>query len=66
MTLETVPEKYLNELEHKVKELLALMRKAKFKDEDLINALKQLELELGTARRERFDAANPTNTGLLW
>jgi len=59
MNLETISRKQLNELEHCVRELLITMRKAKLQNDPLVESLKLLEHELGEARRERFDAANP-------
>lgn len=59
MNLEDVSPKHMNELEHQIRELLAVMRKAKLQNEPLAETLRNLEMELGKARRERFDAANP-------
>lgn len=58
MNLETLSQKHLNELEHRVSELLATLRKAKIHDDPLVESLKTLEQEIGELRRERFDAAN--------
>lgn len=48
----------MNELEVLVRELRAVMRKAKLENESLEEALRLFEQELEEARRERFDAAN--------
>lgn len=58
MNLELVSPKHVNELELKIGELLALMRKAKVQPEPLSEQLRLLEQELGKIRRERFDATN--------
>ena len=59
MNLETLSQKQLNELEYCVRELLGTMRKAGLRNGPLVESLKLLEQELGEARRERFDKANP-------
>jgi Zn-dependent M16 (insulinase) family peptidase len=58
MNFENVPQKHMNELELLVRELLAVMRKAKLQNESLEQALRQFEQELEDARRKRFDAVN--------
>lgn len=58
MDLENISQKQLNELEHRVSELLTTIRKIKFQSEPLVESLKLLEQELGKARRERFDSVN--------
>lgn len=58
MNLENIPQKHMNELELLVRELLAVMRKAKIQDDPLVESLRSLEQELGEARRARFDKAN--------
>ncbi len=58
MNLETLSQKHLNELEHRVSELLATLRKAKIHDDPLVESLKLLEQEIGQLRRERFDSKN--------
>ncbi|MBZ0304084.1 MAG: hypothetical protein K8J31_30385 [Anaerolineae bacterium] len=59
MNLESISRKQLNELEHCVRELLVTMRKAKLQNDPLAESLQALEQQLGEARRERFDEANP-------
>lgn len=59
MNFETVSQKHMNELELLVRELLAVMRKAKIQNEPLEESLHLFEQELEDARRLRFDAANP-------
>ena len=59
MNFENIPQKHMNELELLVRELLAVMRKAKLQNESLEQALRQFEQELEDARRKRFDTANP-------
>jgi hypothetical protein len=63
MNLENISPKQLSELESLLKELLAVMRKAKLQNEPLAEAARSLESELGRVRRERFDAANPEYRG---
>ena len=58
MNFENVPQKHMNELELLVRELLAVMRKAKLQNEPLENSLRLFEQELEEARRKRFDTAN--------
>jgi len=63
MKLETVSQQHLNELELKLKDLLAVMRKAKLFDDPLVEELRALELEVAELRRQRFDVANPEYRG---
>lgn len=63
MDLESVSQKHLNELEVRVTELLLLLKKAKIQDENIIAALRQLETELGQARRDRFDGVTKEYSG---
>ena len=63
MNLETVSPKHLNEMEHLVRELLAVMRKASLQGEPLAKSLQEFEHEVGQVRRSRFDAANPEYSG---
>ena len=63
MNLETISPKHLNELEHQVRELLTIMRKASLQGEPLAKSLQEFEHEVGQVRRSRFDAANPEYTG---
>ncbi len=58
MNLENISQKHLNELEHRVRELMLTMQKAKLQNNPLMDSLRALEQELGQTRRERFDAAN--------
>lgn len=58
MNLENISPKHVGELEQLVRQLLEGMRKAKFQDDDLVAALRQLESELGIARRKQFDVNN--------
>lgn len=58
MNLETISRKQLNEMEHHVRELLAVLRRARVMNDPLVESLKQLEHQLGEMRRERFDAVN--------
>lgn len=63
MDLEMVSDKHLHELERLARELLEALRKAKLKEQPLLDALNQLELETGKARRARFDLANSEHRG---
>jgi hypothetical protein len=63
MDLDTISAKHLNELEHSLRELLLVMRKAHLQNEPLAKSLHEFEFELGQIRRRRFDAANPEYTG---
>jgi hypothetical protein len=63
INLEGVSDKHLQTMERLARELLAVMRQAKLKDEPLVEALQQLELQAGIVRRERFDSANPQYRG---
>jgi hypothetical protein len=58
MNLETISRKQLNDLEQQTKQLLGTIQKAKLENTPLIEALKQLEHDLGEARREQFDSIN--------
>lgn len=58
MNFENVPQKHMSEMELLVRELLAVMRKAKLQNEPLENSLRLFEQELEDARRKRFDTAN--------
>lgn len=58
MNVEHITPKHVNELEQLVRQLLVGMRKAKFHDDVLVEALRQLEAELGKARRAQFDTNN--------
>jgi hypothetical protein len=50
-------------MEHLLRELLVVMRKANLHNEPLAKDLAALEVELAEVRRARFDAANPEYTG---
>jgi hypothetical protein len=63
MQLETVSSKHISELEQLVRELQLVMRKAGLQDEVVAQSLRDFEVELGQARRARFDAANPQYAG---
>ena len=63
MQLENVSSKHVNELEHLVRELQLVMRKANLQNEPVAKLLNEFEAELGQVRRARFDAANPEYTG---
>jgi hypothetical protein len=63
MNTEQVPVKHLNEVERLIRELLVAMQKAKLQNEPVVEALRALELELGKARRERFDEHNSNFRG---
>ena len=63
MQLDSVSSKHLNELEQMVRDLQSLMRKANLQNEPLAKAIYDFEVELGQARRARFDAANPEYVG---
>jgi hypothetical protein len=63
MNLDNVSDKHLHEIERLAKELVDVMRKAKLKDEPLVETLRQLEIQAGILRRQRFDAANPEYRG---
>lgn len=59
VNLETVSTKHLNEMEQSIRTLLTIMRQAKLQNEPIAQSLRELELEIGQVRRERFDKANP-------
>ena len=63
MQLDSVSSKHLNELEQSVRELQLLMRKANLQNEPVAKAIHDFEVELGKARRARYDAANPEYIG---
>lgn len=63
MNLEALSQQHLNELELKLKDLLAVMRKAKLYDDPLVEELRALELEVAELRRQRFDVSNPEYRG---
>ena len=63
MQLETVSSQYINELEQLVTELQLVMRKAGLRNEPMAHSLRDFEVELGQARRARFDAANAEYVG---
>jgi len=63
MQLDSVSSKHLNELEQSVRDLQLLMRKANLQNEPIAKAIYEFEVELGQARRARFDAANPEYSG---
>ena len=63
MNLESVSPKQLNELEHMIRELLVVMRKANLHNEPIAKALHEFEAEVGKVRRDRYDAANPEYSG---
>lgn len=63
MQLETVSSKYINELEQLVRDLQLVIRKAGLQNEPVAKTLHEFEVELGQARRTRFDAANPDYVG---
>ena len=58
MNLETISRNQLNDLEQQAKQLLVTIRRAKLENNPLVEALQQLEHELGEARRVRFDTVN--------
>lgn len=63
MNLETIPPKHLADLERLTRELLDTMRKAKVRDQALIEQLRGLESAVEKVRRERYDAVNPEFRG---
>jgi hypothetical protein len=63
MNLDTVSDKHLQAIERLTQELLTVLRQAKMKDEPVVEELRQLEVEAGRVRRERFDVANPEYRG---
>lgn len=63
MNLDETSDKHLQDMERLAKELLEVIRRAKFQDPLLIERLQALEQEAGKARRERFDEANPEFKG---
>ena len=63
MDLESVSPKNLNELEHLLRELQVVMRKANLHNEPIAKALYEFEVQVGQMRRDRFDAANPEYSG---
>ncbi|MBE0690219.1 MAG: hypothetical protein IH587_08890 [Anaerolineae bacterium] len=63
MNLDTVSPQHLNELELRLKELLAVMRKAKLYEDPLVEELRALEIEVAELRRQRFDVSNPEYRG---
>jgi hypothetical protein len=63
MNLDTVSDKHLHELERLAGELLAVIQKAKLKDDLLVAALRQLEYETGQVRRSRYDTAASEYSG---
>lgn len=58
MNLEMTSDKHLQYMERLAKELLEVIRRAKFQDPALIELLQKLEQEAGKTRRERFDESN--------
>jgi hypothetical protein len=63
MSLETISQKQLNELERCVENLLTAMRKTRMLQDPLVESLKALEHQLGEARRKRFDQSTPEFRG---
>lgn len=63
MSIETVPQKQLNELETHIRYLLVMLQKAKLQNEPVAELLRQFEVKLGEARRFRFDTSNPDYRG---
>ena len=63
MQLDSISSKRLNEIEQSIRELQILMRKASLQNEPVAKAIHDFEVELGKARRARFDAANPEYIG---
>lgn len=63
MQLDTVSSKHINDLEQLVRELQVALRKAGLQNEPVSQTLHDFEVELGQARRARFDAANPQYVG---
>lgn len=63
MSLETISQKQLNELERCVQNLLTAMRKTRMLQDPLVESLKALEHKLGEARRKRFDQSTPEFRG---
>jgi hypothetical protein len=59
MNLDNLSKKHLNELEHLIRETLAVLRQAKLYDDPLAKSLYELEQQLGEIRRKRFDDENP-------
>ena len=58
MNFDNVPQKHMGELELLVRELLAVMRKARIQNEPLEESLRLFQNDLEDARRKRFDEAN--------
>ncbi len=63
MNLDHLSAKQLNEIEHLLRDLQVVMRKANLHNEPLAKSLQAFESEVGEERRARFDAANPEYTG---
>ncbi len=63
MDLDTISRKQLNELETQVRYLLITMRKAKLHTEPVAELLRDLERQLGEARRASFDSTNSDYKG---
>jgi hypothetical protein len=63
MSIETLSDKDLQELERLTRELIAVLRKAKMNDQPLAEMLYELETRAGNLRRERFDSSNPQYDG---
>jgi len=63
VNLAPVSSKHLSELEQLVSQVLATMRKAKLSDETIYATLQEFEQELGSTRRDRFDADNSEYSG---
>ncbi|MCC6612733.1 MAG: hypothetical protein IT320_04595 [Anaerolineae bacterium] len=63
MKIDSLSQHQLNELELKLKDLLAVLRKAKLYEDPLVEELRALELEVAELRRQRFDVSNPEYRG---
>ena len=58
MDFENISAKQRGEIEQQARQLLNTIRRAKLQNDSLVEALQQLELALGEARREQFDTNN--------
>jgi len=63
MNLEMISPKQLADLERLTRELLDTIRKAKVRDQALIDQLRGLESAAEKVRRDRYDATNPEFRG---
>jgi hypothetical protein len=63
MNLDHLTPKQLNEIEHLVRELTTVLRKAHLQNEPISKTIQELEIQIGAERRARYDAANPEYSG---